>query len=652
MFFLCIFMLCNWIALDHGLRVNDFAAAQNGPKVVRTDSWYTGGHAGTDTKPVSPQHILFEPVGQMAGSVSYLHVQIPLQFQDIRNHTFLYRSKLQEFQQALETIHQEKGGDPAANISVDFLLLQIVDVEVKAAELVHNRVSNLEAALPLFDLHPSVREKRGLLLSLGLGLIGTFMGLFTQKEINHLGAQLKTMKNRQDVLISITEEHHRDLKRLDRITRFNTGKLLDLYVNNPAVFCAQLQQQRRVLEDRIDHVQSVVNAAQYHRMGVGAVSREVLLGLYRQLSRQAGKLGYQLVPDQLSHFYQLDTSILRTPDGDAALLLHVPFVRKDFMLDMYRFHPVPVTFHDGTSLQVEPEDEILALGRGGLHKTMSLADLTKCKAQHSIFLCEGHNVLKTAMNDTCLGSLHVQDEGGVRSKCAWRLIDSEEVAYQIGPNTFMTFSPAPLTAPVTCTNGTRDYIRLRGHTEISLDSGCSCRLDKHLLTADFSLRVTASLDHYLWDYNPLMHLQDVKRHDLLKAYEDVLGTKETGVKLDRLVDQLRASKDLDPPLENASPYISLSAIAIIAVVILVLITIAWFLYRNREMLVRKWTGMQGMDAQAFITHVMQGAVGLVSGRRVAERPARAAPRVVLTRGLGSDSEEEEGVQLNVLGGGH
>ena len=154
----------------------------------------------------------------------------------------------------------------------------------------------------------------------------------------------------------------------------------------------------------------------------------------------------------------------------------------------------------------------------------------------------------------------------------------------------MVYLPQPLTARLYCTNGTKGFLRLNGHSLVELDSGCQCELRKHLLTSDFSLRMIAPMDHYVWDYNPLLHLDGVTSEQLVMAYREHQDEHQSGQLLDQLMDHIRNNQAHLPSWgDQYAPGLSISSLLLGLSITLGIIGVLYFVFRRRDKLRKYWT---------------------------------------------------------------
>jgi hypothetical protein len=160
------------------------------------------------------------------------------------------------------------------------------------------------------------------------------------------------------------------------------------------------------------------------------------------------------------------------------------------------------------ALFLAPETNLIAIGRnnGNWHryKILSHADLTACVQKNHIFLCEGHQVLNTDLESSCLGSLYLQSERGIRENCKLERKPLRETVFQLSATDHLIISPYPHTAQIFCKNGTHYPIRIRTSSRIHLNPGCTLQLFNHTLRSDQSIRIKTEPLLFPWSFNPLI----------------------------------------------------------------------------------------------------------------------------------------------------
>jgi hypothetical protein len=315
-------------------------------------------------------------------------------------------------------------------------------------------------------------------------------------------------------------------------------KTIDLMLLHDAgVLYAHLDRIMTQWESQVRMVIDAVQQAQHHRLALNLLDPDQLTLLHQATLELASKHKYQVLPQQLSDYFQLDVSYARS-GPDVILIVHVPCVAVEQLMTIYKFIPFPIplpgtpttsqltiqdslfptqTTQDGQIPQVpidthanlsdalffDLDSDLIAINREQQYRVLSGADLASCIKKNHIFLCEKNAVLNTDLGDTCLGALYFRSSIGVETQCKFERRPLKEEVYQTGPYDFLIFSPNPYNAQVECRNDTHTPVFLGRMTKLTIPPHCHLTLKSHLLrpSEHFHLNSKAVLSE--WHWNPL-----------------------------------------------------------------------------------------------------------------------------------------------------
>ena len=387
------------------------------------------------------------------------------------------------------------------------------------------------------------RPKRQLLAGAAIisGVLGTFLGLFNSYEIANLKQQLASEQHQQTLLIDITRRHEQHLQHLDRSLDHLTTLIKEYITFNPTLIYAKMQDQIDTIYTRVNSLFDTLQQLQHQRLAVTLLPADQLYQLHNIVLNTATLRGYKLLPVHPQDYFQLDTSYLRV-QNDVVILLHVPCITSNSLLSIYRYAnlPYPIDLlpsalqqllphsdpintiqdlvhqaqilqtpgqHNPEALYFVPDADLIAIGRTQhsthRYRLLTSADLHACTQRSHVYLCEQHQVLRTDLEGSCLGSLYLQSVKGVRENCKLDRKRLRETVYQLSATTHYIVTPEPFTTQIQCKNGSHFPLRINRASKIYVPPTCTVNLKNHTITSDENIRITPEPLQFTWDFNPL-----------------------------------------------------------------------------------------------------------------------------------------------------
>ena len=484
----------------------------------------------------SEEPILFEPVGQMATSLSYLHTMITLNLSTID-------SQIVHFKKALLknfglknltwiTVPHKHQAIWLDNLVRDLTLLYIKEIEDLENDLaalklslppVPNKSSDeynhgyvkqrrfirdtdyLETDLdniPIEAIHLNHRTKRFpflALLALVPGVLGTSLGIYNTAQMSHVWTEISSNTRKINSLIKVAEEHESFMKYLEQ-------SILSLaaVIDKAIIFGFTLNRVTNQIKDRIHKSIHTVQQANHRRLAIDYLSPTDSTLLYSRLQARADMYSCALGIDKHSDLFQLELSYFY--DGSTVtLVLHVPIFPKDSFLRLFKLHPFPLPFTQTHLIFPDTRNDILGISNldSSYSALFNSIDLLACHRVNQLFFCERNGVLQNNLGASCLGCLYQQDFVGARVYCRFYMEPLQEYVYQLLENWFLIFSPRPQTAPIVCQNGTRKELPLsKGSSRFHLSPGCSITLAKHKVYSDLSIKLPSDFIMVKWSWKP------------------------------------------------------------------------------------------------------------------------------------------------------
>lgn len=501
-------------------------------------------------QPCQGQHVIFENIGQMAGALSYQHAKLTLNLSSIFLQYERYDSSLHNL---FHNISHSDPHDILHNNSFRYSLsktlresrqinIETIKLHINEAQDLGEMVATLQHILPevaqpeppqaapvrhgrSFDFNKMKKKvsmaSKGIniiskavsmasgglnfssLLGLPFGIFATFMGLYNGAQINQLRKELYRTIEAHNRLVEVVDQQEHHLEIID-------AQLLDLanvlhftVMQNPGYTSARLSRIESQIRRRIKIAIHTIQQAQHRRLAVDFLTASQLDVLFIKLQEQAILNGCQLLIQHRSDLFQLEASYFF--DGaDVHILLHVPMVPNDSLLRLFKLHPFPLPLSGSHVFIPAVKDDILALSSGFQRYSAQLSgtDLLGCHVVNNIYLCERHGVLNSRLNNTCLGSLYMQDFDAVKKSCVLEIHKTGEIVHQLLNNWYLVFSTTPQTAPISCYNGTQSEKHIsKGTNRIYISPGCRAHLASHLIISDISVKLESDLLHFEWKWD-------------------------------------------------------------------------------------------------------------------------------------------------------
>jgi hypothetical protein len=197
--------------------------------------------------------------------------------------------------------------------------------------------------------------------------------------------------------------------------------------------------------------------------------------------------GYISYVNKVTDLFQIPLSYVYQPNNKTvALLLHVPLVKQEYLLNMNQYLPFPLTHNLSPNHSLMPsvgQNNILTYSGFDTFKILSQSDLASCHKMGDTHFCKGRNNLRTDMTETCLGSLYLQQGKGIQKYCKFEISAVKEQFFRFAHNNWAIATQKQFTTHQVCGKDRKPVTVVQG-TTITLEPGCKIRLQLHILTAD------------------------------------------------------------------------------------------------------------------------------------------------------------------------
>jgi len=197
----------------------------------------------------------------------------------------------------------------------------------------------------------------------------------------------------------------------------------------------------------------------------------------------------------------------------------------DSLLRLFQLRPFPLPFSETHMLMPNPERQILAISANAarLSVELSAVHLLGCHRVNQVYMCERSGVLKRFLNDTCLGSLYMQDLQGATTLCEMNIVPITETVLQLQDNWYLVYSPISLTSRIDCLNSSASEIFIRrGANRIHVSPSCRLHLTSHVLISNFAVTLDTVIKHYEWELDRISFSEEEQAYsdEWLTTFED------------------------------------------------------------------------------------------------------------------------------------
>ena len=117
---------------------------------------------------------------------------------------------------------------------------------------------------------------------------------------------------------------------------------------NPGLIYAQINEQVEEFMERITKLENSVQQLQHRRLAVDLLDKDQLKVLHEAVLKLAAQEGYQILPERIGDYFQIEVSYLLT-GSDIDMLVHVPCVKPNSLLTIFKCIPFPFPLPNTTA---------------------------------------------------------------------------------------------------------------------------------------------------------------------------------------------------------------------------------------------------------------------------------------------------------------
>ena len=470
--------------------------------------------------------VKFSQMGLYASATQYLHIRIPIHFKPIFESMDYFADKIQN------------------EVASNYWIKTTKPMQKHALTTLNSTRKTLEdlvSDLPQRQVSPNHREER--FIDIILSLIGISLGTFNGVQIQNLDQKMAKGEKELALLKDITHLHEDHLHLLDAKTKLHDQMFLDLSVDDPAVYLSTYQNVNMGLEQQVEMVRAAISAGQQHRLAPGVFNEEALESVVAYTEQVCKEQNFENLIHHTSDLYQLETSFLYNPDNKTfSSILHIPLVKKEDLLKLYQYMPMPLNTHLTSEHSLAPyvgHRDMIAVKGDGVYKVLAKTDLLGCFQMGDYHFCHGNTILQTDMKSSCLSSIFIGDIEASRENCRFQVVSKKETILQLDSNHFQMFSPQTINVLEDCKETQRSFQVTNGAT-IKIPSGCTAYTQDHLLRADEEEEVQLETQQEIksWAWNVTHLFPNVTHHHFEEALKNLKANGFKNVDAQDLLHQL------------------------------------------------------------------------------------------------------------------
>jgi len=351
-------------------------------------------------------------------------------------------------------------------------------------------------------------------------------------EIKRIAAGVGENRKKINSIIDITRLTDEHLKNLDISVDKISNIVTAMLQHNPAQLNSEIN---RILEnghEAATRITNMVQQAQNKRLSVDLLTPDTLKQVFRHLQEQAESQNLELMINQPSDLFQIDTSYLHG-NKTVTLILHVPMVSEENKLNLLQFIPFPLSQSLGANTTV---------------------------------LCEGRSVLRTDIEDSCLGALYLHNLPGTLKHCHFQLGETREHVFQTGPSQWLVSAPETFSSVLQCEKS-HETIFVKPISSITVNPGCKLYLKSHVIQPDTNQRSKFEIRHHSWEWDVQ---QLFPTSDLSEIANELIELRKQGNHIVTAKDLQNIKKFEQPEIDE---WFKPNYVAIISITMAILFTL-------------------------------------------------------------------------------
>lgn len=379
------------------------------------------------------------------------------------------------------------------------------------------------------------RTKRFLGLMVALGALS--LGTFNRADLMLLHASVSNIAMKQNHIIDILQEHEVSIHKVQHDMQAITTAL-EMVINTTeenyamtVLHDSELQIIMALTEMRRTMVclQHGLERLLTKRLPTCFLDPDQMKKSMINLQKKATIENMEVLSERAMAMLEYEISILLIK-GTIHIFTHVPLWNTKQQLELLSFSNAPVEITDDLSLRIVSQEKYLAIGKDGIHNTMTKLEFSKLQEFGTRFFSTSTLILKRNINTTCLGAVFSQNLKAVKEECEVIIEKQPESLTAIAKNKYVLHARQPQTIEITCNSKTQ-HKAVDKIEHLQLDQGCKISTRNHILFAGQTVIQEEKI--HVWPLNwSVDELFDLTKNELNQIAKELnlLSKKPTTVR--------------------------------------------------------------------------------------------------------------------------
>lgn len=461
--------------------------------------------------------VVFHPKGRYATTATFIHLRLFVNVSEVEL----------GMENAIKAINGQALVSSAQSKPIKMKIAETQTISIKE---LHSDVKNLLASVPPKSKQRRLHKRSSNSRSTGQLVLQTLTGSGASAETERLASEADEAKLKQNKIIDVQRAHKEHITSLQQNLETMEKSMIDLFHDHPSVYGATCQSIVQHVKESHSTLSHTLKEALQNRLSPKLLTSEVLDNTFKQLKQRAAEDDYILLISKPRELFEVDVSYLVSQDRQLMLIIHVPIVRKGSLMTLYQLKPFPFTqgFANNTAMTpyVGSEDMIAVTQRDGKYqyRVLGNSDLMQCFTFGITNVCQESNVLRTHLEDTCMGSLYGQRTEGVKRNCKFELKERSEIVYPIGRDQYLVYSKEQHQATIVCPEETYN-LHVPTLSKMRIQGGCTLKLQDNILMPEADYNVDSDIIHLQWEWDSLSLFPQMESEEINTL---IRGLKESG----------------------------------------------------------------------------------------------------------------------------